>query len=194
MLLHVAGFHSLVTEQYSIACAHHICLVCLLRARRLPLCLAVVNSAAVNIGVHVSFWVTVFFLGGLYTQEGFPDSSVDKESACNAGDLHSIPGSGRSPGEGKGYPRQCSGLEDSTDSPWGHKASDTTEPFHLHIPRSGAVLHGDHTNLHVTNSVCGFPFLHIFANICYSCSFFMIAIWRVWGGISLWFWFAFPSD
>ena len=33
-----------------------------------------------------------------------PDTSVDKESACNAGDLGSIPGLGRSPGEGKGYP------------------------------------------------------------------------------------------
>ena len=32
---------------------------------------------------------------------GFPDGSVDKESACNAGDPSSIPGSGRSPGEGK---------------------------------------------------------------------------------------------
>ena len=34
---------------------------------------------------------------------GFPDSSVGKESTCNAGDLGLIPGSGRSPGEGKGY-------------------------------------------------------------------------------------------
>ena len=39
---------------------------------------------------------------------GFPNSSVGKESACNAGDLGSIPGSGRSPGEGKGYPLQYS--------------------------------------------------------------------------------------
>ena len=39
---------------------------------------------------------------------GFPDSSVGKESACNAGDPGSIPGSGRSPGEGIGYPLQCS--------------------------------------------------------------------------------------
>ena len=38
----------------------------------------------------------------------FPGSSVRKESACNAGDPSSIPGSGRSPGEGKGYPLQCS--------------------------------------------------------------------------------------
>ena len=38
--------------------------------------------------------------------EGFLDSSVDKESACNAGDHGSIPGSGRSAGEGIGYPLQ----------------------------------------------------------------------------------------
>ena len=46
---------------------------------------------------------------------GFSDSSVDKESACNAGDLGLIPGSGRSAGEGKGYPLQYSGLENSVD-------------------------------------------------------------------------------
>ena len=48
---------------------------------------------------------------------GFPDSSVGKEfaCACNAGDPGSIPGSGRSPGEGKGYPLQYSGLENSRD-------------------------------------------------------------------------------
>ena len=45
--------------------------------------------------------------------KGFPDSSVGKESACNAGDPGSIPGFGRSPGEGKGYPLQYSGLENS---------------------------------------------------------------------------------
>ena len=38
-----------------------------------------------------------------------------KESTCNAGDLSLIPGLGRSPGEGKGYPLQYSGLENSTD-------------------------------------------------------------------------------
>ena len=42
---------------------------------------------------------------------GFPDSSVGKESACNAGDPGSIPGSGRSTGEGIGYPLLYSGLE-----------------------------------------------------------------------------------
>ena len=39
---------------------------------------------------------------------GLPESSVCKESACNAGDPSSIPGSGRSPGEGIGYPLQYS--------------------------------------------------------------------------------------
>ena len=42
-----------------------------------------------------------------------PCGSAGKESACSAGDLGSIPGLGRSPGEGKGYPLQCSGLENS---------------------------------------------------------------------------------
>ena len=46
---------------------------------------------------------------------GFPGCSAGKESACNAGDLGLIPGSGRSPGEGKGYPLQYSGLENSMD-------------------------------------------------------------------------------
>ena len=44
---------------------------------------------------------------------GFPYGSVCKESACNVGDLGSSPGLGRFPGEGKGYPLQYSGLENS---------------------------------------------------------------------------------
>ena len=46
---------------------------------------------------------------------GFPCGSAGKESACNAGDLGLIPGLGRSPGEGKGYTLQYSGLENSMD-------------------------------------------------------------------------------
>ena len=45
----------------------------------------------------------------------FPHSSVGKESTCNAGDLGPIPGLGKSTGEGKGYPFQYSGLENSMD-------------------------------------------------------------------------------
>ena len=47
--------------------------------------------------------------------QGFPGGSAGKESACSVGDLGSIPGLGRSPGEGKGYPLQYSGLENSMD-------------------------------------------------------------------------------
>ena len=46
---------------------------------------------------------------------GFPCGSAGKESACNMGDLCSIHGLGRSSGEGKGYPLQYSGLENSMD-------------------------------------------------------------------------------
>ena len=46
---------------------------------------------------------------------GFPCGLAGKESTCNAGDLGSIPGLGRSPGEEKGYLLQYSGLENSTD-------------------------------------------------------------------------------
>ena len=46
---------------------------------------------------------------------GFPGSSAGKESASCAGDPGSIPGLGRYPGEGKGYPLQYSGLENSKD-------------------------------------------------------------------------------
>jgi len=46
---------------------------------------------------------------------GFPCGSAGKESTCNVGDMGLIPGLGRSPGEGKGYPLQYSDLEKSMD-------------------------------------------------------------------------------
>ena len=46
---------------------------------------------------------------------GFPGGSDNKESACNLGDLGSIPGSGRSPGEGQGNPLQYSCLKNPMD-------------------------------------------------------------------------------
>ena len=59
---------------------------------------------------------------------GFPGGSAGKESAGNVGDLGSITGLGRSPGEGKGYPLHYPGLENSMDySLWGRKELDTTE-------------------------------------------------------------------
>ena len=46
-------------------------------------------------------------------EEGFPGGSDGKQSACNAGDLGSVPGSGRSPGGGNGNPLQYSCLGNS---------------------------------------------------------------------------------
>ena len=63
---------------------------------------------------------------------GFSGGSADKESACNVGDLGSVPGLGRSPGEGIGYPLQYSGLE-KLYSPWGTKDLDTTEQLSLSL-------------------------------------------------------------
>ena len=62
---------------------------------------------------------------------GFPCGSASKGSACNVGDLGPIPGLGRSPGEGKGYPLQYSGLENSMD-PHGVAKSWTHFHFTLH--------------------------------------------------------------
>ena len=65
--------------------------------------------------------------------QGLPYISDGKESACNAEDPGSIPGSGRSLGEGNSNPVQYSCLENSMDrgawwaSPWGRKELDTTE-------------------------------------------------------------------
>ena len=65
---------------------------------------------------------------------GFPGGSVGKESTCNAGDLVSIPGLGRSPGEGKDYPPTpvlWPGKFHGLYSPWGSKGSDMTEQLTL---------------------------------------------------------------
>ena len=61
------------------------------------------NNASSIVWVHCIVW-------------GFPGGSTGKESTCNAGDLGSISGLGRSPGEEKGHPLQYSGLENSMDS------------------------------------------------------------------------------
>ena len=85
---------------------------------------------------------------------GFPDSSVDKESTCNAGDPGSIPGSGRSPGEGKGCPLQYSGLENAIDRiiHGGRKESDMTE--RLSLPHSLTHSHGGDRESELCRSVC----------------------------------------
>ena len=69
---------------------------------------------------------------GLPRWLSFPDSSAGKESACNAGGLGLIPGLGRSAGEGKGYPLQYSGLENSKDCIVYRVAKSRTWPSDFH--------------------------------------------------------------
>ena len=98
----------------------------------------------------------------IYTQ-GFPGSSAGKESACNAGDPSSIPGSERSPGEGHRNPLQYSCLENShgrrslvSYSPWGYEKSDTSE-------RLSTTQDSIHTHTHThTHSVCVYIYINIF--------------------------------
>ena len=79
---------------------------------------------------------------------GFPCGSAGKESACNAGDLGSISGLGRPPGEGEGYLPQYSGLENSMDCiSMGRKELDTTEWLSHFL--SSLILHNNNK-----------PFLH----------------------------------
>ena len=69
---------------------------------------------------------------GLEAIEGSPGGSAGKESTCYAEDLGLIPRLGRSPGEGKGCPLQCSGLENSMDCiVHGVTELDTTERLSL---------------------------------------------------------------
>ena len=72
---------------------------------------------------------------------GFRCGSTGKESGCDAGDLHSVSGLGRSPGEGKGYPVQRSGLENSTDCIDHGVAKSQTQlsnfHFHFHFQSKG---------------------------------------------------------
>ena len=86
---------------------------------------------------------------------GFPDSSVGKESACNAGDPSSIPGLGRSPGEGKSYPLQYSGLENSMDSI-------------VHgVAKSWTQLNDFHCNKFMSNTVFSFILQYILLSAYY---------------------------
>ena len=75
---------------------------------------------------------------------GFPAGSDSKESACKAGDLSSIPGLGRFPGEGQGNPLQYSCQKNPHGqrslagySPWGRKESDTAERLSTAHTRDG---------------------------------------------------------
>ena len=79
------------------------------------------SSQMVSINIWGNYaifgWKTYYivFLLKFILWMGFSDSSAGKEFACNGGHLGLIPGLGRYPGEGKGYPLQYSGLENSID-------------------------------------------------------------------------------
>ena len=78
--------------------------------------------------MQTGFFLTNFLLEYSCFRD-FPGGSDSKVSVYDAGDLGLIPGLGRSPGEGKGYPLQYSSLEKfhGLYNPWGRKESDTTE-------------------------------------------------------------------
>ena len=109
----------------------------------------------------VKWYTNLMYYIHICRDMGFLGSSAGKESACNAGDLGEIPGSGRSPGEGIDYSLQSSCLENAHGqrslagySPWGHKVLDTTErlstaqdtiyyctfTFFLQLPLKGLML------------------------------------------------------
>ena len=97
---------------------------------------------------HVFLNLAKLSEGGVYifsqfvqNQKDFPGGSAGKESACNVGDLGSIPGLGRAPGEGRVYSLQYSGLENSMDCmEWGRKELDTTERFSLNLKQSQKIV------------------------------------------------------
>ena len=68
---------------------------------------------------------------------GFPSGSDGKESACNVGDLSSVPGLGRSLGEGESYPLQYCGLENSIDCIVHAVAKSRTQLSNFHFQTSG---------------------------------------------------------
>ena len=97
----------------------------------------------------VAFWkgFVICVLGSFNPSLGFPGGSPGKESACNTGELGSIPGLGRSHGGGHGNPLQYSCLENPHGqrslvgcSPWDCKKSDTTERLSTALPWSSWCL------------------------------------------------------
>ena len=95
---------------------------------------------------------------------GFSCGSAGKESACNAGDLGSVPGLGRSPREGKGYPLQYSGLENSMDCTvhGSQRVRQDQATFTF------SILLCEYTIAHSTNLLCVCVFLMCFFTIFFS--------------------------
>ena len=91
------------------------------------------RSTGEGIGYPLQYsWVAPVFWRIQENTPVFPVGSAGKESTCKVRDLGLIPGLGRSPGEGEGYPLHYSGLENSMDyKVHGVTESDTTEPLSL---------------------------------------------------------------
>ena len=113
-----------------------------------------------NTSPHSSLWIRVLFCwrrDKLPTPVflGFPCGSAGKEFACDMGDLGLIPGLGRSPGEGKGYPLRYSGLENSMDCivHGVAKESDTTERLLLLLLSDLEVCISTHTGFYITYEI-----------------------------------------
>ena len=108
-----------------------------LSAIRVVICISeVIDISPGNLDSSLCFFQLSVFHDVLCIYiKGFPCGSAGKESACNAEDLGLIPGLGRSPGEGKGYPLHYSGLENSMDSIVHGVTKSWTElsAFHFHF-------------------------------------------------------------
>ena len=109
-------------------------------------------------------WFQSFFVGGYSVVQASLGGSAGKESACNMEDLGSIPGLGRSPGEGKGYPLQYSGLENSVDCTVHGVANSQTwlSDFHFHwaVSCDFDVLWDEVSSSPSTVPSCPCPFYH----------------------------------
>ena len=138
---------------------------------------------------HFSDWLVVMQQGGIIFQEsmsstfwfklvwGFPHSSVSKESASNAGDLGSIPRSGRSLGEGNGNPLQYSCLENPMDrGAWQAAVHGVTRVEHDKPPPVWALpVGGQHV-------VAFFPLLGVLASLKWVKNMGQYIIYCPWGG------------
>ena len=151
-------------------------------------CFSIANEAEVNVFLEFPwFFYDPADVGNLIS-DGFPCGSAGKESACNLGHLGSIPGLGRSPGDGKGYPLQYSGLENSMDTPWSCKESDRTEWLSLFISSafSKSGLNIWKFLVHVLWRPSLENFEHYFTNMRDECN--CVVTWTFFGIAFLWDW------
>ena len=89
-----------------------------------------------------------------HTYMDFLGGSASKESACDEGDLGSIPGSGRSPGKGKGYPLQYPGLENSMDCIVCEVAKSQTRLSDYHFHTCTCTHAHTHSHIYIHIYIC----------------------------------------